>query len=305
MKVLVTGGAGFIGSHVADLFINKGHRVVIVDNLSRGKIGNVNKKAKFYKVDICNKELENVFKTFKPDIVNHQAAMINVRESVDIPLKYEKNNILGLVNILENCRKHSVKKIINISSGGVVYGDPKKLPPTEDVPFDPQSPYGITKVEGEYWVRYYRKQFGLNFTSLRYANVYGPRQSTVGGAGVIAIFAKSMLASKQPIIFGKGNIARDYVYISDVARANYNAANLAKNEAINIATGKYTTVKEIFDLVKKEISYAKEPKYEAEKPGEVKINYLDIKKAKKYLSWSPQIKLKDGIARTVEYFKEN
>ena len=175
MKILVTGGAGFIGSHIVDRYIDLGHSVVVIDNLFRGKLNNLNKKAKFYNIDICSKDLDNIFIKEKPEIVNHHAAMINVRESVDCPIVYEKNNIIGLINVLENCRKHGVKKIINISSGGVVYGNPKTIPTPEDTPFAPESPYGITKSAGEYWVKYYQQQFGINYTNLRYANIYGPK----------------------------------------------------------------------------------------------------------------------------------
>lgn len=303
MKILITGGAGFIGSHIADRLIKNGHKVSIVDNLSRGHKENVNKDANFYKLDINSKKLSDVFKKEKPDVVSHQAAMINVRESVDIPLAYEKNNILGLVNVLENCRKYRTQKIINISSGGVVYGTPKNMPPREDYPFDPESPYGISKVEGEYWCRYYAKQFGIKYTSLRYANVYGPRQETAGGAGVIALFAKLMLKNKQPVIFGDGKIGRDYVYVDDVVDINIKCLKQGNNDAFNVGTGKITTVGEIFNEIKKITNYQGDAKYEAEKAGELKLNYLDVKKAYKKLSWKPKTDLSSGIRKTVEYFK--
>lgn len=305
MKILVTGGAGFIGSHVSDALIKKGYKVTVIDNLSRGHKENINKRANFYHLDITSSKLKEVFKKEKPDIVNHQAAMINVRESVKIPLKYEQNNILGLVNMLDNCQKFKVKKIINISSGGVIYGTPKKMPPREDYPFDPQSPYGITKVESEYWCKYYNYQFDLKYSSLRYANVYGPRQETIGGAGVIAIFAKLMLASKQPKIFGDGSIGRDYVYIDDVVNANLKCIKSGDNKAFNIGTGKITTVSQIFDVVKKVTNYQGMPKYEPKKPGELKLNYLNTNKAEKMLGWQAKVKLEEGIKKTVEYFKNN
>ncbi len=303
MKVLVTGGAGFIGSHIVDRLIKKGHKVSIIDNLSRGHKENINKKANFYKLDINSNRVSDVFKKEKPDIVNHHAAMINVRESVDIPLVYEKNNILGLVNILTNCQKNKVKKIINVSSGGVVYGTPENMPPKEDYLFDPQSPYGITKVEGEYWCRYFHRQFDLDYTSLRYANVYGPRQETAGGAGVIAIFAKLMLKDKQPTIFGDGEIGRDYVYIDDVVDVNLRTLKKGNNEAFNVGTGKITTVNDIFEAVKKATQYKGCAKYVAEKPGELMLNYLDTKKAKKTLGWKTKVNLVDGVKKTVDYFK--
>lgn len=305
MKILVTGGAGFIASHIVDSYIKKGHKVSIVDNLSRGHKENINKKANFYKLDITSDKLKDVFKKEKPDLVNHHAAMINVRESVEMPVKYEKNNILGLVNVLDNASKYGVKKIINVSSGGVVYGTPEKMPPKEDYPFDPESPYGITKVEGEYWCRYYKKQFNIDYTSLRYANIYGPRQETAGGAGVIAIFAKLMLKNKKPTIFGDGTIGRDYVYIDDVVDINNKCLRKGNNEAFNVGTGKITTVKDIFDAVKAHTPYDGEPLYADEKPGELELNYLNSNKAKKMLGWEAKTKLSDGVKKTVEYFRES
>jgi UDP-glucose 4-epimerase len=304
MNIIVTGGAGFIGSHIVDELIQKGHNVSIIDNLSRGNIKNVNKKANFYKLDINSKKINLVFKKEKPDVINHQAAMINVRESVDKPLEYEKNNTLGLVNILENCRKYKVKKIINISSGGVVYGTPKKMPPNESYPFDPQSPYGITKVEGEYWCQYYQKNFDITYTSLRYANVYGPRQETTGGAGVIAIFTKLMLKNKQPIIFGDGTIKRDYVYIDDVVKANIKCLNSGDNQSFNIGTGTTQTINQIFNIIKKYTHCTAHAKYIDRKIGELNINYLNVAKANKLLKWQAQTNINDGIKKTVDYYKK-
>lgn len=303
MKILVTGGAGFIGSNVVDNYIQMGHEVTIIDNLSRGKEENINPKAKFINMDITDPKLPEVFAEGEFNLVNHHAAMINVRESVDKPIEYENNNTLGLVNLLKNCANYKVKKIINVSSGGVVYGNPEKLPPKEDVAFNPLSPYALTKVCGEYWVNYYNNQFGLEYTNLRYANIYGPRQSTEGGAGVIAIFAKMMLKNEQPVIYGDGNIGRDYVYVSDIAQINALCIENGTNESFNVGTGRSTTVNEIFELVKKSTAYQDTAKHEDEKPGEVKDNYLDASRAKEILGWEPKVTLEEGIAKTVEYFK--
>lgn len=303
MKILVTGGAGFIGSHIVDRYIKLGHEVVVVDNLFRGKKNNINPKAKFYQLDICSDKLKDIFAEEKPDIINHHAAMINVRESVECPILYEKNNIIGLINLLENCKNFKVKKIINVSSGGVVYGNPISKPTTEDEKFDPESPYGITKVAGEYWVEYYRKQYNINYTTLRYANIYGPRQSTQGGAGVIAIFATSMINNDSVNIFGDGQIARDYVYIDDVVDINEKVINHGDNQAYNVGTKNITTVNQIFEFVKKYTDYKGKPIYLPEKPGEVKINYLDNIKAKNELNWEPKTTINIGIKQTIEYFK--
>lgn len=301
MKILVTGGAGFIASHVADNYIKNGHKVVIIDDLSRGKLANINKKAKFYKINICSKKLENIFRNFKPDIINHHAAKINVRESVEFPIDYEKNNIIGLINILENAKKYKTKKIINISSGGVVYGNPKKMPPNEKYSFNPLSPYALTKANGEYWVKYYYQQYGVKYTNLRYANIYGPRQSTQGGAGVIAIFSQLMKKNIKPTIFGDGSIGRDYLFIEDVVKINKIVLTKGHNESYNAGTGKITTVNEIFNILKNILNFKQKPIYTKEKPGEVKINYLDCKKANKDLKWIPKYKISEGITKSIEY----
>jgi UDP-glucose 4-epimerase len=305
MKILVTGGAGFIGSNLVDELINQGHDVVIIDDLSSGKKANLNPKAKFYEINIRDKNIENVFKEHEPDIVNHHAAQISVVNSVSNPIKDAEINIIGLLNILKNCVKYKVKKIINISSGGVIYGDPDNLPCRESYPFDPLSPYGIGKMTGEFYLNFYFKVHNLKFTSLRYSNVYGPRQDPHGEAGVIAIFSRLMLNNKQPKIFGNGKQQRDYIFVKDVVRANIIAMKKGDNQALNIGTGVPTSVNKLFKILKKLTGYKGEAKYEDPRPGELFVNYLDFSKAEKVLGWKPEYNLKKALKETVEWFEKN
>ncbi|MFH0876032.1 MAG: NAD-dependent epimerase/dehydratase family protein [archaeon] len=305
MKILVTGGAGFIGSNLSDELIKKGHEVIVIDNLSSGKKANVNSKAIFYELDITDPKLEEVFKKHSPDYVINHAAQISVTNSVANPLNDAKSNILGLINVIENCAKYKVKKIISVSSGGVVYGDPKDLPAKEDYPFDPLSPYGISKMTGEFYIRFYNKIHGLRYTIFRYSNVYGPRQDPHGEAGVIAIFSRLLIEGKQPRIFGSGEQQRDYVYVKDIVGANIMALTKGDGEAFNIATGVPTSVNTLFKNMKEITKYSGAAKYEPERPGELFRNFLDCSKAKKILSWQPKYTLKEGLSETIEWFRKN
>src|SRR5208283_2258483 len=220
MNILVTGGAGFIGSNVVDAFIEAGHRVIIADNLIMGDKKNINKAARFYKIDIRDKKIKDIIKKEKIDVVNHHAAQISVPDSVKNPVWDAENNILGALNLLEAAQENKIRKFIFISSGGTVYGGSVKLPAIEHNPLQPENPYGISKVAGEHYVRFYTAQFGLKHTILRYSNVYGPRQIPHGEAGVVAIFIKKIMKNEKPMIFGGGKCVRDYVYVGDVAEAN-------------------------------------------------------------------------------------
>lgn len=304
MKILITGGAGFIGSNVADKLVELGHKVVIVDNLSTGKNEYVNPKAVFYKMDIRDKKLESIFKKEKPDIVNHHAAQMDVRVSVEKPDYDADINLMGLLNILQNCVKYKVKKVIYISSGGVVYGETDKACKETDKK-DPQSPYGITKLTGETYLYFYSKVYGLKFTSLRYSNVYGPRQDPHGEAGVVAIFSRLMIANKEATIFGDGKQSRDFVFVKDVVDANIKSLKKGDGEAYNIGTGNPTSVNELFDRLSKIAGYNQKPKHVAARPGELLINYLDVKKAKKELNWSPKHSSEQGLKETFNWIKEN
>jgi len=303
MKIIITGGAGFIGSHLADALIKDGHKVAVIDNLFTGKKENLNPKAKFYKIDIRNPKIFQVFKREKPIIVFHYAAQINVRRSVENPVESANINILGALNILESCRKNGVKKIIFASTGGAMYGKANVIPTPENFPELPLSPYGIEKLTIEKYLNYYYSIFKLPFVVLRLANVYGPRQNSKGEAGVVAIFCDQMLAKKQPIINGDGKQTRDFVYVADIVRANILAMEKNKIGIFNIGTAKETNINTIFQEIKKLTNCNCKEVHTHEKIGEQRRSCLDFSKAKKELSWEPKVELKEGLKRTKEWFE--
>ncbi|MEK6916193.1 MAG: NAD-dependent epimerase/dehydratase family protein [Nanoarchaeota archaeon] len=290
MNILVTGGAGFIGSHVVDALIEKDHNVVVIDNLSSGLKNNLNPAAIFYEMDIADKRVSKIFEKHNFDIVNHHAAQANVNVSVENPVLDAKSNILGLVNLLENSVKYKVKKFINISSGGAIYGDDAELPVIESAKKDPKSPYGISKFTGELLLKFYNKTYNLNYITLRYSNVYGLRQE----AGVISIFASKMLKGEQPVIYGTGKQTRDYVYVKDVVSANILAIEKGEGE-INIGTETETDINGLFDVIKKLTKYKGKAKYLEQRQGEVIRSMLAIKEAEKRISWKPKYSLESGI----------
>ncbi len=303
MKILVTGGAGFIGSHIADNLIEQGHEVVILDNLSMGRRENINPKAKFYLMDIGEKEVEKVFQLEKFEAVFHQAAQMDVRKSVENPLFDAEVNVKGSLNLLQNCVQYKVEKFIFASTGGAVYGEQEEFPCDESHPLRPVSPYGITKQTVEKYLFYYAKQFSLPYTILRYANVYGPRQNPQGEAGVVAIFTHTLLKGKQPLINGDGKQTRDYVYVGDVVKANMKALSYHKNDIFNIGTGMETDVNKIFHLLKEYTNSARPEKHGPAKPGEQQRSVISYKKAKKLLLWKPDINLEQGLKKTVDFFR--
>lgn len=304
MKILVTGGAGFIGSNVVDAYIQAGHEVAVVDDLSSGNIDNVNPRAQFYEVDIADKKLEEVFAEFKPRLVNHHAAQISVPYSVDDPKEDARVNIMGLVNMLECCRKHEVEKVIYVSSGGVVYGEPATLPADETFPLQPASPYGISKYTGELYLKFFAAQCGLDYVAFRYSNVYGPRQVPHGEAGVVAIFIKALMAGKIPVIYGDGSCIRDYVFVGDVVQANLKAVEKGDRVALNIGTGKPTDVNELYGVVKKVMAASVDAEHGPARRGDLKANYLNAALAGEVLDWKPKVSFEEGVKQTVEYFKE-
>jgi len=299
MKILITGGAGFIGSHLTDKLIKTGHNVVVVDNLSTGKRENLNPRAKFYKIDICNSKISQIFKKEKPEVVFHYAAQINVRKSVAEPIKDAKINILGSLNILENSQKYKVKKIIFTSTGGAIYGEADIIPTPETYPENPLSPYGIAKLTVEKYLDYYYKIFGLSFISLRLANVYGPRQNSKGESGVVAIFYDKLLNKQQPIINGNGQQTRDYIFVDDVIEANFLALQKNKVGIFNVGTGIETSVNEIFQKIKKVTKSNLKAIYKPAKKGDLERSCLDCSKIKKQLGWQPKHNLDKGLEKTV------
>ncbi len=304
MKFLVTGGAGFIASHIVDRLIKDGNEVVVVDDLSTGKEANLNPKAKFYKMDICSSEISTVFETEKPDYVNHHAAQISVVRSTREPELDIRLNIVGSLNVIEQSVKYGIKKFIYASTGGAIYGEPEYLPADEEHPVKPLAPYGIDKHTVEHYLYMYNALYGLKYTVLRYANVYGPRQDPHGEAGVIAIFSQKMLNGEKPRIFGDGTATRDYVYVGDVVEANIIAIEKGNGGIYNIATNRETSVNELFSLLKKEFSFDQEAIYEDKRPGEVQRIYLTNEKAKKELGWIPKVSFEEGIKRTVEFYRK-
>ncbi len=303
MKILVTGGAGFIGSNVVDAYIEKGHEVIVVDDLSSGKKENLNKKAKFYKLDICDEALEEVFEK-GIDIVNHHAAQVDVRKSIADPAFDARVNIEGSLNILENCRKYKIQKIIFASSGGVIYGECGNILPDEDSPTSPISPYGVNKYAVECYLSSYEKIYGLKYTTLRYGNVYGPRQDPYGEAGVVAIFSGKMLNNKEVDIFGDGEQVRDYVYVGDVMKANILCLENGDNEIFNIGTGKSTSVNRLFSEMRELTQYSKEAAYKPGRPGELMGSSLDVGKAEKKLGWKAEVNLREGLKKTIDFFRK-
>ncbi|MCJ7804548.1 NAD-dependent epimerase/dehydratase family protein [Patescibacteria group bacterium] len=304
-RVIVTGGAGFIGSNVVDAYIKEGFKVAIIDNLRTGKKRNINKKAKFYQTDIINKkELREVFDDFKPHYINHHAANAQVRLSIEKPIFDARNNIIGSLNLINLAKEFKVKKFVYINSGGAGYGEPKKLPVDEKHPIAPLSPYGVSKHVAEDYLGVYNYLYKLDWISLRYSNIYGPRQDPHGEAGVVAIFAGNMLKNEKCKINGDGSHTRDYVYVGDVVKANILAINKkTKHHFFNIGTNITTSTLDIFKTLSKEINYKKEPFFGPEVPEVVHIR-LDYSLAKKELAWKPEVRLKEGIKKTVEWLKK-
>ena len=305
MKILVTGGAGFIASHVVDAYINLGHEVIVLDDLSRGAPQNLNPRARFYPVDIQDREqVGKLFAAERPELVNHHAAQMDVRRGVKEPHFDACVNILGSLNLMEAAVAHGATRFIYVSTAGAAYGEPKELPVSEDCPIRPITPYGISKHTVEHYLFTFSHLYGIPYVVLRYGNVYGPRQSSRGEAGVFAIFSEQMIAEIQPVIFGDGKKVRDYVYIDDVVEANVAALKRGTGEIFNIGSGAPTTDDEIFNLVRNLLGKrGVAPRYVAKRPGEIDRIYLDITKAKEGLGWCPCTSLAEGARQTVSYFQ--
>jgi len=305
MKVLVTGAAGFIASHVADLYLAHGYEVVIVDDLSTGRRSNLNGAATFYEMDIRSPELATVFEKERPDFVNHHAAQMDVRRSVAEPLFDADVNIRGSINVIECAKRYAIKKFVYISTGGAVFGEPEYVPCDEEHPINPICQYGASKHTVEHYLYMYKVNYGLNYVVLRYPNVFGPRQDPHGEAGVVAIFAGQMLTNKQVMINGDGEQLRDYVYVGDCARANLLALTNEKAEGIyNLGSSRGTTVNQIFAALKQITGYPRDPVHGPAKVGETRSIYLDARKAKRGLDWEPVVSLEDGLRLVVNYFQQ-
>lgn len=305
MKILVTGGAGFIGSHIVDAFLSAGHDVCVVDDLSTGFRHNLAPGVPLHVVDIRDADLSDVFEKERPEIVCHQAARANVRESFEKPLLYADVNVLGSLNVLECCRRFSVRKVLYASTGGAVYGNPERLPVTENHPINPLDPYGASKHHVEHYLHLYEKNFGISYTSLRYPNVYGPRQNPFGEAGVVAIFTRQMLDGKQPVINGSGEQQRDFVSATDIAQANLLALDKGDGEIMNIGSGLATSINTIYTELANLTGFERKAAYGPAKDGEVYRIYLNADRAGEILGWAPRVSLTEGLGATVEYFRKS
>ena len=305
MRVLVTGGAGFIGSHVADACLGAGHVVAIVDDLSSGKTANLNSAAEFHQVDIRDEAaLDRVFADFQPEAICHLAAKANVRESMAKPVLYAEVNIIGSLNLLELARRRGTRKLVYASTGGAVYGEPEYLPVDEKHPINPLDPYGASKHHVEHYLSLYQINHGLDYTVLRFPNVYGPRQDPYGEAGVVAIWTNQMLAGKTPQINGTGEQARDFCYVGDIARANVLALEAGSGAIYNLGMGVGTSINEVYALLKDATGFQGDGVHAPAKQGEVFKVYLDASAAARDLGWRPEVSLAEGLRRTVDYFRE-
>jgi UDP-glucose 4-epimerase len=305
MKVLVTGGAGFIGSHIVDRLAEEGHQVVVVDNLATGLRRNVNRAASLYKTDIQSWRLERIFRNERPNVVLHLAAQVNVRRSVEDPVFDAQVNVLGTMNVLQQAVRHGVRKVVFSSSGGAIYGEQELGPAPESHATNPMSPYGISKLCGEHYLFYFQRLSGIQVVSLRHANVYGPRQDPDGEAGVVAIFIRQMLNNQQPIINGNGRQTRDFVYVDDVVEANLAAMGQDSHGVYNVGTGTETSVNELFRILSELTGMGCKEVHGPAKAGEQIRSVVDPSRLKQELGWEPKVSLTEGLKKTVDYFREH
>lgn len=302
-KILVTGGAGFIGSHVVDAYVAAGHEVVVVDNLSTGRRENVHPDARLVEMDLREPDLVDLFRAERPEVVNHHAANPSVSLSVREPLFDVEQNIVATLNVLEAARQAGVAHVIYISSGGAMYGNPEYLPADEEHPSNPVSPYALSKHTGERYARLYGLLHGLRWTSLRYANVYGPRQDPLGEAGVIAIFIQNLLDGRAPEIHWDGDQTRDFVYVKDCARANLLALEARQSRAYNVGTGVGTSINDLFSTLLEVAGRQVEPRRGPRRPGDARHSYLDCRLVEGDLGWRAGVSLREGLEQTWDWFR--
>lgn len=303
MRVLVSGGAGFIGSHVTDALLAAGHRVTVVDDLSTGRAENVHPDAEFHRVDIQDAAMEGVFRSAMPEVLCHHAAQMDVRRSVSDPVFDARVNVLGLLNLLELGRRHGLRRVVFASSGGAIYGEQGVIPTPEEQKTEPVCPYGVTKLAGERYLHFYAVEYGIPYVALRYANVFGPRQNPHGEAGVVAIFIEKFLRGELPVINGDGRQTRDYVYVADVVRANLAALASTATGAFNVGTGVETDVVALFAHLRELCGCTVPAIHGPGKPGEQRRSAVDGRRAAELLGWSPTVALEDGLRQTVEYYR--
>jgi UDP-glucose 4-epimerase len=305
MKILVTGGAGFIASQIADAYLSDGHEVYVLDNLSTGFLKNINPEVHFIKADISSPAILELFQKVKFDVVNHHAAQIDVRKSVNDPVFDASTNILGTINLLQACIKTGVNKFMFASTGGAIYGEQEYFPADEKHPTNPVSPYGITKLSIEKYLYFYKNEYGLNYTILRYANVYGPRQNPFGEAGVVAIFTNKLLRNENPVINGDGKQTRDYVFVGDVIKANVTTLNDTGSNVYNVGTGIETSVNELFAKLNGIAGNKAVEKHGPAPKGEQARSLISSEKLFKNFNWKPSVKIDEGLKKTFDFFKSN
>ena len=303
MKILVTGGAGFIGSHVVEAYLAAGHEVVVLDDLSTGKRENLNPKARFTHGSILDAAAADLIRRERPDVVNHHAAQISVRRSVDDPQLDARINILGTVALLDAAREAGVRRFVFVSSGGAVYGEQETYPAPETHQTWPVSPYGVSKRSGELYCHFFQAEYGLPFVAFRYANVYGPRQDPHGEAGVVAIFSGKMLRNETVTVNGDGKQTRDYVFVGDVARMSLRALEADATGPVNIGTGIETDVNVLAETLRDVAGSRSEIQHGPAKGGEQRRSVIDARRAREVFGWQPEVPLRDGLARTVEFFR--
>jgi len=305
MNILVTGGAGFIGSHIVDAYINNNHNVVIIDDMSRGRKEFINPKATFHQISISDPRLANIIQKESIKVISHHAAQISVSDSVKNPVKDAESNIIGTLQLLQNAVECGVDKFIFASTGGAIYGEQDYFPAREDHPQKPTSPYGLSKLSVEGYLKFYKEQYGLKSIIFRYGNVFGPRQNPNGEAGVVAIFNNRLLKGQAPIINGDGEQTRDYIFVRDVVNANLLALKLNGSDTFNVGTGQETSVNELTHLILEVAESDIEVQTSKKNNFEQRRSCLDYKKLKGSLNWSPKVSLKEGLSETFIFFKNN